>query len=202
MTALETLVAGLPALYCPLRPSVHSGADAIDTAAVRWMRQWDIPVDRARREALLGSRSAAFVANVSPTAPADRLELYREIACAVRDTATATQYARWVSAYRIYYQHIPWEISNRLRGRGPTLAEQILIRITNTGCAAMFAMLEICNVTELPAPEAADPALRALVEAGALLLGWANDLLSIEEALRLADSGLADSASDQMGAGS
>ncbi|MFJ3216658.1 hypothetical protein ACIPLC_12135 [Kitasatospora sp. NPDC086801] len=65
---------GLPPLYCPLAPSSHPEADVIDKRAAQWMNHCPIPQDPAERAGLLGSRSAAFVANSSPRGRAERLE--------------------------------------------------------------------------------------------------------------------------------
>ncbi|MFF7635143.1 terpene synthase family protein [Kitasatospora sp. NPDC008050] len=65
---------GLPPLYCPLAPSSHPEADTIDKRAAQWMDRCPIPDDPEDRAGLLGSRSAAFVANSSPQGYVDRLE--------------------------------------------------------------------------------------------------------------------------------
>lgn len=66
----------LPPLYCPIPVTVHPHADEIDARAVDWMGSFSFPQDPVAKARLLGSRSAAYVANCSPHAPdEERLEI-------------------------------------------------------------------------------------------------------------------------------
>ncbi len=63
------------ALYCPFPVVLHPRAREIDDSATQWMASCPIPTNPDTRDALLRSRSAAYVACSSPDGIEERLEL-------------------------------------------------------------------------------------------------------------------------------
>ncbi|MEU9616979.1 terpene synthase family protein [[Kitasatospora] papulosa] len=107
------------------------------------------------------------------------LPAFLEIMHELHNFATPTQYRRFTSERRGYFQSIPWEASYRLAGSTPDLNANVTLRLGVTAAAAFLVALEISNGAEIPSAEFDHPALQAVREITTLLLGWVNDLYSI-----------------------
>lgn len=97
----------------------------------------------------------------------------------IRRFATPTQYLRFTNERRRYFQSLPWEASYRFAGKVPDLNTSVTLRLGAASTTSFLVAMEIFNDDEIPSTEFDDPAVQAIREVAASLLGWVNDLYSL-----------------------
>ncbi|WP_139131373.1 terpene synthase family protein [Streptomyces griseus] len=102
----------------------------------------------------------------------------------LRRFATPTQYARFTNERRKYFQALPWEASYRFTGKTPDLNTYVTLRLGAASTTSFLTAMEIFNEDEVPSSEIDHPAVQAVREVAASLLGWTNDLYSLSKDAR------------------
>lgn len=108
----------------------------------------------------------------------------RDIRLRLGAIASARQLARWTEAVRGYFHHQLWETANTACGTTPDLEDYALIRLANGAMFASITLLDVAEGAEVPQEVLDSPAVRALMEMTALLVGWDNDIFSIDKELK------------------
>ncbi|WKX69376.1 hypothetical protein [Streptomyces sp. XD-27] len=91
---------------------------------------------------------------------------------------SGVQVGRWITTLRDYLAYQVWEAGHRVRGTFPSLGAYLVARISNGSMPVCVNMLDVTNGYEAPLPELEVPAVRALSEMCAALVGYDNDLIS------------------------
>ncbi|MBE9499946.1 hypothetical protein IHE61_22820 [Streptomyces sp. GKU 257-1] len=102
----------------------------------------------------------------------------------LRRFATPTQYLRFTNERRRYFQSLPWEASYRFAGKVPDLNTNVTLRLGVASTTSFLVAMEIFNDDEIPSTEFDHPAVQAIREVAASLLGWVNDLYSLSKDAR------------------
>ncbi len=87
--------------------------------------------------------------------------------------------ARFHESMRTYYhQGVVHEIAHGMRGTLPDFAAFTNFRVESSGSYPIFDLIELARGRELPLEVATHPAIQKLRRVAALVISWANDILS------------------------
>jgi hypothetical protein len=97
----------------------------------------------------------------------------------VRALSSPAWQARFHESLRTYYhQGVVHEIAHRARGTLPDFAAFTDFRVESSGSYPIFDLIELARGRELPLEVAAHPAIQELRRVAAIVISWANDVLS------------------------
>jgi hypothetical protein len=106
----------------------------------------------------------------------------RDLGARMRAIGSPSWRGRFCESMRTYfYQGVLAEITHRVRGTVPSVPEYTELRIDSSGVYPSFDLVEVVSGDELPAGVAAHPAIRRVREQGAIVISWANDILSFHK---------------------
>ncbi|MGK3970030.1 terpene synthase family protein [Sorangium sp. So ce118] len=93
--------------------------------------------------------------------------------------------ARFCGSMRTYcYRGVLAEVEHRSARTVPGLREYVELRAESSGSYPIFDLIEVASGQELPATIAEHPAMRELRKVAAVVISWANDVLSFHKERR------------------
>ncbi|WP_437656125.1 terpene synthase family protein [Sorangium sp. So ce1182] len=93
--------------------------------------------------------------------------------------------ARFCGAMRTYFHRgVLAEVEHRSARTVPGLREYVELRAESSGSYPIFDLIEVASGQELPATVAEHPAMRELRKVAAVVISWANDVLSFHKERR------------------
>lgn len=170
-------------LYARVAP--ESNLDTLVTAAC-WM-YWGFAFDDARcDEGTLSANPARFAElaglvqrALETPGPAHYTDPFaaaiHDLGERFRACAPPAQVRRFIHAHRAWLSGVVWQIGNRSRQHMPSLNDYIVMRLHSAGGEPTFALLEIANGIEVPAPEMDQSTVCALTEMAILVAAIDND---------------------------
>lgn len=97
----------------------------------------------------------------------------------VRALSSPAWQARFHESMRTYYhQGVVHELAHGIRGTLPDFAAFTNFRVESSGSYPIFDLIELAGGRELPFEVATHPAIRRLRRVAAIVISWANDVLS------------------------
>ncbi|WP_437763008.1 terpene synthase family protein [Sorangium sp. So ce281] len=105
-----------------------------------------------------------------------------DLAVRLRALSSVAWRSRFCESMRTYfYCGVLAEIEHRTAGTYPRLRDYVELRVDSSGSYPIFDLIEVASGHELPAAIAAHPAMRELRKAAAVVISWANDILSFHK---------------------
>lgn len=93
--------------------------------------------------------------------------------------------ARFCGSMRTYFHRgVLAEVEHRSARTVPGLREYVELRAESSGSYPIFDLIEVASGQELPATIAEHPAMRELRKVAAVVISWANDVLSFHKERR------------------